>query len=101
MSLIQLNCQHCNGQLEIDIDNLTAVCPYCDQKLLIDVEQLSTLLVEKEKTKREHETTERMIIKHKQEKEDTKNSVKIVFLCFGFTVLIGLLLLVLDKINFI
>lgn len=48
---IHLKCQNCGANLDVDLDRLMAFCPYCGEKLLIDTEQLSSVLVEKEKTK--------------------------------------------------
>lgn len=102
MKLIQLNCHNCNGNLDIDVDNLIAYCPYCGQKLLFDTELLNLVLAEKEKTKRaqeitkrEQEKTKRLELEQKYNKQETKAAVKIVFACFIFAALIFLLL---DKI---
>lgn len=59
MKLLKLNCNNCNAQLEVDIENLQAYCPYCGQKLLFDLEQMERVLVEKEQTKRARERTKR------------------------------------------
>ncbi len=72
MKLIKLNCQNCNGMLEVDIDNLIAYCPYCGQKLLFGVEQMNAILKEKEKTKRAQEITKKEQEKTKRSEEATK-----------------------------
>ena len=63
MNLIKLNCNSCNAQLELDLDNMQAYCPYCGNKLMFDVDQIGLMYAEREKTKRaeikESETTKR------------------------------------------
>ena len=99
MKLFQLNCQNCNGSLEIDFDNLIAYCPYCGQKLLFDLDQMKSIITEIEKTKRsqeqtkrEQEKTERLKLEQDFNKYEIKTTVKIAFGCFGLVALLFLLL---------
>ena len=52
MKLVELKCNNCAANLELDLDNLQAFCPYCGQKLLIDIDQLGVFLAERERTRR-------------------------------------------------
>lgn len=38
MKMIQTNCPNCHGQMKIDRENNTAVCPFCGTSVLIDDE---------------------------------------------------------------
>lgn len=49
--LMQMKCQNCGANLELDLDNLIAFCPYCGAKLLVDIDQLHQVLIAKEQTK--------------------------------------------------
>ncbi len=101
MNLIKLNCQNCDGKLDIDIDNMIAYCPYCGQKLLFDVEQMNTVFAEREKTKRaqektkrEQEKTKRIELendyKERKEKRDTKTAfIGLIGGAVFFAILIG------------
>ena len=51
MKLVQMKCQNCNENLELDLDHLTAFCPYCGSKLLIDADKIGDLLIAREETK--------------------------------------------------
>lgn len=87
INIIHLKCQNCDANLELDMDHLIAFCPYCGQRLLIDIDNLSEILLEKEKTKREEikyntekdinynhemEETRRKEIEYDKEAEKTK-----------------------------
>lgn len=69
MNLIQMKCENCGAQLNLDLDNIQAFCPYCGTKLMIDSDTLSKVLKEREKTKqievKEQEMTKRMQDNHK------------------------------------
>ncbi len=51
MNMVQMKCQNCNENLELDLDHLTAFCPYCGTKLLIDADSIGDLLIAREETK--------------------------------------------------
>jgi len=75
MNLIKLSCQNCNGQIDVDVDNMMAYCPYCGQKLMFDLDQMDLVLAEKEKTKREQERTKQLQIKQEyKEKKDIRDN---------------------------
>ena len=52
MKLVELTCENCGAQLEVDLDRKIAYCPYCRQKLMINLDRMDTVLAEREKTKR-------------------------------------------------
>lgn len=52
MKLVELTCENCGAQLEVDLDRMIAYCPYCGQKLMINLDRMDTVLAEREKTKR-------------------------------------------------
>ena len=85
MNLIKLSCQNCNGQIDVDVDNMMAYCPYCGQKLMFDLDQMDLVLAEKEKTKREQERTKQLQIKQeyseKKEIRDNKSASRILIGC--------------------
>jgi len=69
MNLVQMKCENCGAQLNLNLDNIQAFCPYCGTKLMIDSDTLSKVLKEREKTKqievKEQEMTKRMQDNHK------------------------------------
>lgn len=67
MKTISLVCPGCNAQMEVDEDKLLAYCPYCGKKLQMDFPHADRVFVEKEKTKRAKERTERMKIEREYE----------------------------------
>ena len=91
--LIHMTCQNCGANLDLDLDKLIAFCPYCGAKLMVDVEQLSSVLVEKEKTKQKEMELNNKIeyeklqydLKEKEKKADDKRwwIGFIVFLLIG------------------
>ena len=76
--LIHLKCQNCGASLDLDLDKLMAFCPYCGAKLMIDIDQISSVLVEKEKTNRVSklvnsvENVANEVISYKTKKEEMK-----------------------------
>lgn len=100
MKLLKLNCNNCNAQLEVDIENLQAYCPYCGQKLLFDLEQMDRVLAEKEqtkrakeKTKRSEEATKRVQIEHEyKDRKDRREKVTSALSSIGAAFLLLLLL---------
>lgn len=76
MKLINMQCNSCGAQLDIDLEHLQAFCPHCGQKLMMDFVLLGQVLSEKEKTKRvtklEEELTKRtqMIYEHESKEKD-------------------------------
>ena len=48
MNMVQMKCQNCGENLELDLDHLTAFCPYCGTKLLIDPDSIGDLLIARE-----------------------------------------------------
>lgn len=88
MKLLSMICQNCNGQLEVNIEEMQAYCPYCGHKLLFDLDQMEMVLAEKEKTKRAEERTKRVRIE--QEYKDKKD-IRDKKVSIGFAVgLVGL-----------
>lgn len=101
MKLVNLRCDSCNAQLEVDLDNLMTYCPYCGRKLLIDIDHIDEILKEKEKTRRaqdqsqenmfrEQEQTKRAKMEHEYKEQAEKRDNKqflicicaLLFLCF-------------------
>ena len=80
MQLINLKCQNCGAQLEINLDHLKVFCPYCGQKLMMDFEQLGQVLAEKEKTIRhistEEQKTQRIRMSYENEEKKRKWNIK-------------------------
>ena len=80
VNLIHMKCQNCGANLDIDLDHMMAFCPYCGEKILIDIDQLSSVLVEKEKTNRATkfvngvENIADKIVEYKTKKEEIKNA---------------------------
>lgn len=71
MKLVNLRCDSCNAQMEVDLDNLMTYCPYCGRKLLIDVDHIDDVLKEKEKTKRNQDQSQENMFR---EQEQTKRT---------------------------
>ncbi len=65
MGFIELKCNNCGANIELDLENLQAYCPYCGQKLMLEVSSLDQVLKEREKTKQ-------AMVKVLQAKEKTK-----------------------------
>ena len=72
MKLIQLKCENCGADLNLNMDKMIAYCPYCGNKLLFDMDAINNILVEKEKTKQIEINSKKdvEITKIKQESED-------------------------------
>lgn len=51
ITTINMTCDKCGANLDVDIEHLQAYCPYCGTKLLIDVSQMSDIINKKEQTK--------------------------------------------------
>ncbi len=65
-----IKCQNCNGDIKLDLDNLASYCPYCGSQLMIDISTLQTVLLEREKTKRQIRNAE---IRLEKQKDENKN----------------------------
>ena len=94
--LIHMKCQNCGANLELDLDKLIAFCPFCGAKLMIDVEQLSSVLVEKEKTKQigmeyDHDLeTKRMEIEERKRNQKEADRA-VLFFIIGVAIFIALI----------
>ena len=91
---IQMKCQNCGANLNLDLDNLIAFCPYCGAKLMLDIDQLHQVLIAKEGTKVAKEVTKRDELKYdfelekkKMDIEEGKRNDKIVFILLALMVL--------------
>lgn len=88
MRLVEMTCNHCNAQLEIDLDKMQAFCPYCGKKLMVDVDKLSDILLQKEKTRQEKQEQDfkledkRISYQHEQTKQ-TINYKMVLVLFIG------------------
>ena len=69
MKTISLVCPGCNAQMEVDEDKLLMYCPYCGKKLQMDIPHADRVFVEKEKTKRTKERTERVKMEREYEEK--------------------------------
>lgn len=79
MRLVEMTCNSCNAQLELDLDKMQAFCPYCGKKLTVDVDKLSDVLIEKEKTnrdkvKREYDIQEKKLDFEQKQELGKKNA---------------------------
>ena len=74
--LMQMKCQNCGANLELDLDNLIAFCPYCGAKLMLDIDQLHQVLIAKEGTKVAKEVTKRDELKYDFELEKKKMDIE-------------------------
>lgn len=88
---MKLNCNNCNAQLDLELDNMQAYCPFCGQKLLLDFDQVEQILAEKEKTKRainrENEQTKRKKMEYEHDsREKEKEWTRKVFGTFAIIV---------------
>jgi len=52
MRLVEMICNHCGAELDLNLDRLQVYCPYCGNKLSIDFDGIADVFVEKEKTQR-------------------------------------------------
>ena len=90
MHLIEMKCDQCGAQLEIDLDHLQAYCPYCGKKLSMDLDRFSKLLLEKEKTQREKLEhaykleDKRITFEHEQRKSSSLNKLAAASMIFFF-----------------
>lgn len=76
-----LKCQNCGGTVELNSELPIAFCPYCGEKSFIDDATLSSLYIEKEKTKQaqarkrtvqlERETTKQIRLRRSIERART------------------------------
>ena len=73
---IQMKCQNCGANLNLDLDNLIAFCPYCGAKLMLDIDQLHQVLIAKEETKIAKEVTKRDELKYDFEIEKKKMDIE-------------------------
>ena len=96
MKFIDLKCNHCGANLNIDPDNIQAFCQYCGNKLLIDMDKLSEVLKEKEKTKqvieKEQHITKRKELDYNYKKEKDKSDLK-TFLVISAVLFMTILLI--------
>ena len=53
MALKSYKCGNCGANLKVDTFNMSAVCEFCGQTLTFDTDEISDILEEREKTKRE------------------------------------------------
>lgn len=85
-----MTCSCCGAKLDLDLDNLQVYCPYCGNKLMIDMSQLSQILVEKEKTKREQIKSDCEVkvkeIEHKKTVLAGKLLIFLILCGIGFTI---------------
>ena len=97
---MNLNCQNCNGTIDIDIDDMQAYCPYCGKKLLFDVDQMKRILEGSERIIRAQERTKRakLELEYREKKEKRENSTAFrimigsvisVFLCILILFILG------------
>ena len=78
MRLINLTCEKCGADLELDLDHITAYCPYCGNRLMIDVANLDKILLEREK----RITAEKELENYKDRTIfDEKRNIKSILLC--------------------
>ena len=94
-NLINLTCTSCGASLEFNLDLLQAYCPFCGKKLMIDIDQLNSILIEKEKTKRQ-----KMEYEHEAHMAEVENADKwktakwlgiFMAICSGLLFLLGIL----------
>ena len=86
MSYVVLECPKCHAGLEIDREKIIAYCPYCGTKLSFDADQMTSLLREKEKTKRVDIRSTADVKKVEVEsnakaKEKISENVALIFFC--------------------
>lgn len=78
MRLINLTCEKCGADLELDLDHITAYCPYCGNRLMIDVANIDKVLLEREKR-----ITAEKELEHYKDRTvfDEKRNIKSILLC--------------------
>ena len=52
MGLFSLNCNNCNGQIDLDLDKMYGFCPYCGKKLYFDMDQMGKIMADTKKGKK-------------------------------------------------
>ena len=85
MNMVQMKCQNCGENLELDLDRLTAFCPYCGTKLLIDPDSIGDLLIAREKTKQKQLDSAREMDIRKSARRDrrfVKAFMIVTYVCF-------------------
>ena len=93
--LMNMKCQNCGANLNLDLDHLMAYCPYCGEKLLVDIEQLGSVLIEKEKTKQKELEYNNKIkyeqVKNEEQRKNEEHEMKTSSKSLLFTIIMMLL----------
>lgn len=99
MKLIQLKCENCGADLNLNMDKMIAYCPYCGNKLLFDMDAINNILVEKEKTKQIEINSKKdvEITKIKQESEDKYKNKSLILMADLIAALFLLILIIVNR----
>lgn len=99
MKFVELTCQNCHAQLEMDLDKMLVYCPYCGKKLGVEIDDLSKVLLEREKTnrdkvKREYDIQEKKLDFEQKETSKIRDHKSTLIAAVFVWVIIGIIALV-------